>query len=148
MQKKNLLVYAFFNKLLHSFSLFLPQMRYLFFIFTSCFFLSLGGNMIYANNSPIGRISPKNLYAKKALNVSNENQDYTIIDDNELDLEEDYNPNESKAHSLVSNSKDNFFKQHYFLDANYFLIKDFSKNFPPFFGYITPDYFNQRVLLI
>lgn len=129
-------------------------MRLLLSILFLSVFLSIGGNIVYANTTSINKAFSQNFSQKKQLNAPNEIQVYTLIDDSELDLEE-----ESHICKKTKNQNTNtvFLPNAYFLSQKYcenyrmFFINNSLKRFknhPPFYGYISPNYFTQSILRI
>lgn len=129
-------------------------MRLLLSILFLSVFLSIGGNIVYANTSSINKAFSQNYSQKKQLNSPNEIQVYTLIDDSELDLEEENhicNDVKNQNNNTVFINQFSFFSQQYCKNAIQFIANNYTKGFknqPPFYGYVVPNYFTQSILRI
>lgn len=120
-------------------------------------FLLLGGNQqLYAgmHQSPVAPASVSNLVEKKSDKISNKDQDTTLFEDTDLDLEEEY----LTVEKAKGNSTTKLLLQKYSypnscqlgISRTVATKQDYTvhKNFPANFGQSSPIYITQRVLRI
>lgn len=131
-------------------------MRAVVFFVCLCLLLLCGGNTVYAgtqhssSNSHSSHSPAKRQHAK----LTNTNQDNSILDDADLDVDEDYlrGHDADDGHINTFLAERNSMPDKWYLNFSPLFNLDFCnkrfKAFPPFCGDVSPIYIKQRVLKI
>lgn len=131
-------------------------MRVITFIIFLCFFLLGGGHHSNATNfhNHISYSSSQNFSNNRLEKITNESDNFILIEESDIDLEEEYaKPNDFKNlnYNRITSEKFIFLNKWHSILYNHYIFnipsKD-SKNFPQLCGKSNPIYITQRVLRI